>query len=237
MRTLFYNRTAYRIQNIAVPDCFISLDEFFDTQFADVSGLMNKSVTLAQNLCCRMADTEWYASCISEAYGHPDAFQGAILIGTLLVGYFNACKSLLDAAAITLATVYNLALTNKQQDFAKSQFWKELETKKPIVHERYSGFKSLSKEIVDWRDSAVHRLTPLVIVNSPGKPEEVPREKQEIRMVAKPDATISTVVEMRGETPWLNPLHFHEEWRSYLMELCRKICLDIQLNSSRRPCH
>lgn len=76
-----------------------------------------------------MADIELYASYISEAQKSPDTFKGAILIGTLLVGYFNACKSLLDAGAITLATVYNLNLTNKEKNFSKPKFWKQLNEK------------------------------------------------------------------------------------------------------------
>jgi hypothetical protein len=228
MRTWFYKRSAYDVQNVAVPECFIRLDEFFDTQFATASGLMDQSVTLADNLCCRMASIELFASYISKAYGHPNAFQGAILIGTFLVAYFNACKSLLDAAAITLATAYNLTLTNKQRDFAKSELWKELKTKQPILHGRYSRFKPLFSEIVEWRDSAVHRTNPLVVVHAPDGPDKTPRDKQRIRVVDIPDAVIRTVVEKGKDTPWVEPLHFHRKWQSRLIDLCGEICFDIQ---------
>jgi len=45
---------------------------------------MHMSVTLAENLCRRMADVELYASYIAEAQKNPAKVNGAILIGTLL---------------------------------------------------------------------------------------------------------------------------------------------------------
>jgi hypothetical protein len=176
-----------------------------------------------------MADVELYASYISEAQKSLDTFRGAILIGTLLVGYFTACKSLLDAGAITLARVYNLALTNKKMDFSKSEFWRQLDKEAgPTISGRYAPFKSLFKEIIKWRDSAVHRLTPFVITHSPGEPGKVPREKMGIKMVAQPDAGISIIVKAPKSVPWVEPLHYHKQWQSQLIEFCKEVCLDIR---------
>lgn len=228
MRTLFYRRTAYPMLNVSVPDCFIQLDEYFGTLFANTSGLMHQSTTLAHNLCRRMADIELYASFISQAANNPDIFQGATVAGTFLVGYFTGCKSLLDAGAIALARLYNLTLKNKEMDVSKPKFWKELKGKEAAVHERYTRFKGLFNEVIEWRDSAVHRITPFVIVHSPGSPEEIPRDKKYIKMVAKSDVEISTVVKMSKNIPWVEPLHFHRKWQRHLTEFCEEVCLDIR---------
>jgi len=176
-----------------------------------------------------MADVELYASYISEAQKSSDTFKGAILIGTLLVGYFNACKSLLDAGAITLATVHNLNLKNKEMDFSKTKFWKQLDKKAGhIIVGRYKTFDSLFKTVIMWRDAAVHRLTPFVVTHSPGEPGKVPREKVEIKMVAQPDAEISTVVKAAKTISWVEPLHYHRQWKSQLLNFCKAVCLDIR---------
>ena len=229
MRSWFYNRTTYTLLNVPVPECFIKLDEYFDTRFVTSHPSLHESGTLAENLCRRMADVELYASYISEAQESPDTFKGAILIGTLLVGYFNACKSLLDAGAITLATVYNLNLKNKEMDFSKTEFWKQLDKKAGhIIVGRYKTFDSLFKTVIMWRDAAVHRLTPFVVTHSPGEPGKVPREKVEIKMVAQPDAEISTVVKAAKTISWVEPLHYHRQWKSQLLNFCKAVCLDIR---------
>jgi len=229
MKTSFYNRTAYVLLSIPVPQCFIDLDEYFDTRFATSSAIGHQSVILAENLCRRMADVELYASYISEAERSLNTLKGAILIGTLLVGYFSACKSLLDAGAITLASIYNLHLSNKEMDFLKQKFWRQLDKEAgPAITSRYAPFKSLFREIIKWRDSAVHRTTPFAVTHSPGDPFKVPREKQKIKVIAQPDAVISMVVKTPKSIPWVEPLHYHKQWQSQLIEFCKEVCLDIR---------
>lgn len=230
MKTWFYNRTGYTLPNMpTVPRCFTELDEYFDTRFTTSSALTHPSVILAENLCRRMADEELYASYISDTLKSPDTFKGAILIGTLLVGYFTACKSLLDAGAITLAKIYNLTLTHKGMDFSKPKFWKQLKQETgQVIPDRYAPFRPLFDEIIEWRDAAVHRLTPFVITHSPGAPGKVPREKMEIKMVDQPDAEVSTVVKAPKNIRWVEPLHYHRKWQSQLIEFCKEVCLDIR---------
>jgi len=234
MKTSFYNRTAYTLPNMpAAPRCFIELDEYFDTRFTTPAGIKHEHVILAENLCRRMADVELYASYISKAKESPNALRGAILVGTLLVGYFVACKSLLDAGAITLAKVYVLSLTNKETDFSKQKFWKELDKKAGLtITGRYAPFKGLFKEIIEWRDSVVHRFTPFTVTHSPDDPDKVPRGEQEIKMVARPDTVISTVVKTPKSIPWVEPLHFHRKWRDELIGFCGEVCQDIQDRTS-----
>lgn len=229
MKSLFYNRTAYLLLNKSVPQCFMDLDQYFDTRFQTTRVLTHRLVVLAENLCRRMADLELYAQYISEVQIAENPVKASILIGTLLVGYFNACKSLLDAGAITLAQVYNLNLKNKDTDFNKNIFWKRLQEIGPEVHARYISFKPFVRKIVDWRDAAVHRITPFVICHSPnGPPMEVPREKVEIRMVGKPDVTIDDIARKPKEALWVEPLYYHRLWHSKLIRFCEEVCTDIQ---------
>jgi hypothetical protein len=238
MKTFFYNRTAYslKLPNTTVPQCFVELDNYFDTLFQTPVGLTQEVVILAENLCRRLADVELFTQYISEAQRKLDTFQAAILIGTFLVAYFNACKSLLDAGAITLAKIYNLKLKNREMDFSKGVFWRELEEHGgSIVVDRYAPFKSLFSEIVEWRDAAVHRLTPFVITHSPDSPEKVPREKLEIKMVDQPDTDISVIVKRAKDIRWIEPLDCHKRWREQLLGFCEQVCLDIRSQAFRKP--
>ena len=234
MKTFFYNRTAYslKLPDMTVPQCFIELDNYFDTLFQTTAGLTQEAVILAENLCRRFADVELFAHYISEAQRKPDTFQAAILIGTLLVPYFNACKSLLDAGAITLAKIHSLNLKSKEMDFSKRIFWRELEEQMgSTVVDRYAPFDTLFSEIVKWRDAAVHRLTPFVVTHGPGSPEKVPREKLEIKMVDQPDTNISAIVERAKDIRWIEPLHYHRQWRQQLLGVCEQVCLDIRTHA------
>jgi len=230
MKSSFYNRTAYQLLNVPLPQCFMELDEHFDKIFSSPNDVVtHPSVTLAENLCRRMADVELYASYISRAEESPNIFKGAILIGSLLVAYFTACKSLLDAGAITLARVYNLTLTNKEMDFSKRKFWGQLDEQAgSTIKGRYAPFKSLFNEIIKWRDAAVHRLTPLTIAHSPGKPGTVPRERMAVKMVTQPDTDIPALVKRLNSIQWVEPLHYHKQWQSQLLEFCKEVCLDIR---------
>ncbi len=229
MKTHFYNRTGYRLLNVEIPCCFTELDEYFGIVFqTERDILFHPSVTLVENLCRRMADVELYAQYIKDAQRGDNLFKAAILIGTLLVGYFASCKSLLDAGAITLATIYNLELPDKEKDFSKKKFRKQLETIGKSVHGRYTQFEKLFNEIIIWRDAALHRITPLAIVHSPGEPGKTPFEKQKVMVVAKPDADYATIVKAPTNIQWVNPLHYHEKWQGELVKFCGEICLDIR---------
>jgi len=178
-----------------------------------------------------MADIELYAMAIANSEKDKDAFKGAIAIGSFLIGYTSACKSLLDACSITLNSLYNLSLKNKEQDFTKNKFWKTLETRSPETYSRYVRFHSLFTQIVKWRDAAVHRITPLVIVHSSGDPEKKPRDQVNIRLAANPNFNLSDIANAPLNIQWVEPLALHKQWHSDLIALCEQICLDIKLNS------
>ena len=229
MKTHFYNRTGYVLLNGEIPRCFTELDEYFDIVFqTEKDTFFHPSVTLVENLCRRMAAVEMYAKYIEDAQKGKDLFRAAILIGTLLVGYFASCKSLLDAGAITLATIYKLTLSDREKDFSKKKFWKQLETVGVSVYDRYTLFNTLFSEIIIWRNAALHRITPLAIVNSPDEPGRTPLEKQKVMVVAKPDADYVTIIKAPTSIQWVNPLHYHLKWQGELIKFCGEICLDIQ---------
>jgi len=78
-----------------------------------------------------MGDIDTYAQDISDVLNDSAPKYREILVGTLLVGYFSACKALFDAAAISLSKVYSLTSTDKngqhplkykQMDFSKRKF-------------------------------------------------------------------------------------------------------------------
>jgi len=229
MKTFFYNRTAYPLLNLQVPKCFIELDEYFDKIFQSDSALYQKSVLLVENLCHRMADVEVHARYISEEQNRDNTFKAAIFIGTLLVGFFTSCKSVLDAGAIALNAIYNLNLPEREQDFGKLKLLNRLKEKTgAVIYNRYLVYKNVIQEIIDWRDSAVHRHTPFCVVHSPGRPEVTTRDKQEIKLANQLDADIYKVVTMADTIQWVEPLHFYNKWHSQLIDFCADICLDIR---------
>ena len=150
MRTLFYNRTPYVRLKQRVPECFIELDCYFGEIFQSGTEILQKHTILAENICHRMADVEVYAEYISEELKRNNAGQAAIYIGTLLVGFFTACKSLLGAGAIALNEIYQLEIDDpKKQDFRKGTLWNRLRGKgEHAVYNRYSVYKDLIDEIV-----------------------------------------------------------------------------------------
>jgi len=174
-----------------------------------------------------MADVELYACFIGDAQKNSDLIKASILIGTLLVGYFSSCKSLLDAGAITLTKVYNLPLRNKEMDFiSKPKFWRELNGVSTTVHSRYMSFKDFFDEITKWRDSAIHRITPFVTTYSQTSDKGL--TPTEIKIASKPEYGIAEILEPTPMLPLVEPLYFHRNWQSRMIEFCGEICSDIR---------
>ena len=128
--TYFYNRTIYPRIATPVPDCFLELDKHFaaigitqDRKFLYSVPIL----TLAENLCRRMADIDYYAEAISASLADATgAFAQAKVVGTLLVGYFGACKSVLDAIALAIDDLFGLGLSGGNCDLRKAMFWNRL---------------------------------------------------------------------------------------------------------------
>jgi hypothetical protein len=233
MKTGFYNISGYALlDKVPVPSCFIELDDYFDAQFAGpVAAFRHPAVLLAHNLSRRMADIDSYAQDISDVLNNSAAKYGEIRVGTLLVGFFSACKALLDAAAISLASVYSLTLTDKneeehklsykQMDFSKRDFWKALDNNIGVKR-RFERFQQLSSEVVLRRDVAVHRVAPFTaqIANA--------AQHMEIKMATKPDADMSDYASPWNNEDWIGPLDLNRKWRPLFLELCKEVCDDIK---------
>lgn len=229
MKSHFYNRTPYPHINVPVPVCFIEMDNYFDSKFSDINELFKTAgLKLTENICRRIADVDMYASVIENMLNNSNAYKAATLTGSFMVGYLSACKSLLDAGSISLSEIYSLPLSNKEKDFSKGKFWNQLLIVNKVVHKRYFAFKKLFEEIIKWRDAAVHRIAPLIIVHGKGHPEKVKREDMEIKMIADPNLDISDFIANTKETEWIEPLDLHKNWRGEFIKFCEELCKDIK---------
>lgn len=231
MKAHFYfnNNSAFRFIPVPLPQCFIELDDKFDVIFNDFSAaLRHPSVKLAMNVCRRMADVELYACFISDWEKDKDIWKACIIIGSLLVAYFGACKSFLDSISITLNILFNLALSNKEQDVGKRKFWSVLQKRDGAVYSRYVPFRRFFNDIIRWREAAVHRVTPLVIVHMPTDPPNVPRDKMVLRVVAHPEPDFGQLIKSPTDVHWIGPIDLHNQWHSEFITLCNNICSDIR---------
>ncbi|MFH0897504.1 MAG: hypothetical protein V1850_05615, partial [Candidatus Bathyarchaeota archaeon] len=188
------------------------------------------SVLLAHNLFLRISDIDNYSQDISVVLNGSVHKYGEIRVGTLLVGYFSACKALLDAAAISLSTLYSLTFTDKkgerplrlkQRDFSKTYFRKALE-KDIALKNRFEKFKLVSDDVVSWRDVAVHRV-PTLVVQRPNATKHM-----EIKMAVKPEADMLYFMNSQDDKDWMDPLDLHRKWRPLFIELCEEVCRDIR---------
>src|SRR6185436_9250962 len=146
MRTTFYSSSAYLSAQLTVPPCFVELDAFFEPIVPDIpTGWRHFHLRHAENICRRMGDIDLYAWFILDAQAHPDPIWAATIIGSYLVGFFSACKSLFDAGAICLTELHRLNLGHREQDMAKGRFWTALQNTSPRSFTRFNTFRSTCK--------------------------------------------------------------------------------------------
>jgi len=231
MKTYFYNRTIYRvIKDIDLPNCFLDIDDFYDNKFDNITNaLKNPFVIHTENMCKRMGNVDFYAYIISEEFKNKaNMFESAILISSYLIGYFSSCKSFLDSIAIALSDIYKLDLSNKQKDFGKNVFWKKIVHAEPSTTDRYHKYEDIYDEIIFWRDSSIHRVSPLVMVHTSGPPENTPKEMQSIKLLAEPD---QFGFEFNSKSnKWCDVLELHHKWRPAFINLCENVLSDIKNN-------
>lgn len=231
MRTYFYGRSLFSaITELEIPSCFIELDESFGEQDVGrdvLEWLANSRVALAENLCRRFANVDWYALKIGAAQDEKNVGSAVHLVQTLLVGYFSSAKSLLDAAAITLDGVLALGLSHKKQDLSQEWFWRALESSHAERFRKYKPFRSLSGEVNAWRHAAVHRVTPIVLPSATS--EELPRDQISIGLINDPEPTMEgdAFVVSRGKDALIDPLDLHSSWRPKFVELSRLLCEEL----------
>ena len=231
MRTYFYGTSLYsHMSHVELPKCFVELDEILGAEDSneDIVLAMNMpKVKMAENICRRMADIDWYANNIEAATQEDNIGKATFLTMTLLVGYFGSCKSLLDAAAISLNEINSLGLKEKEQDLGKGRFWNQLIGSNFNAFKKYKPFRSLGREVIKWRDSAVHRQSPIILPN--GITGERPRDELKIWLINDPEPRIQghAITVAEGENVRINPLSLHTKWRSKFVSLCGQLCSDI----------
>ena len=231
MRTYFYGRSLYSyMSHVERPKCFVELDEILGAEDSNediVLAINMPKVKMAENICRRMADIDWYANSIEAAMQEDNIGKASLLTMTLLVGYFGSCKSLLDAAAISINQIYSLGLKEKEQDFGKGKFWNQLRKIDPSGFSSYKPFMALADDVIKWRVPAVHRQSPIILPN--GITGERPRDELKIWLINDPKPRIQghAITVAEGGNVRINPLSLHTKWRSKFVSLCGQLCSDI----------
>lgn len=224
----FYNRTLLRFLGVHTPQPFIDLDSAIDHFYRDVSTVtLSIEVKHGENICRRYADLHLYDKNLREALKHPDAFNGALLAGSYLVSYCSSAKSLLDSVSIALNEVKEMNLPNKKQDFSRKDFWEKFKKSDSQCCKRYEPLKNWFDEVVHWRDSAVHRITPLIIVHSAGPLEDKSRDELQIKIIPSPDVGLSDLLVKKENLKWKNPTFLSNEWNPHIEKLIHLICEDL----------
>jgi hypothetical protein len=233
VRYPFYKLTAYDGTNKEpVPPCFVALDAFLKENMAVFDfEVGRRRMLLAENLCRRMADVDYFAMLIGDAINAAQAkhqvWGSTVVVSSLAVAHFSACKSLLDAAAIALNELYGLGLDPKKSDFGRPHFWNVLKTMDEKVHARYAGFRDLAGEIIDWRDSAVHRIAPVAVIAGPNNPQSNTPGRMSVMLSGD-----HTNLGLTGSVEHLiEPLHFHLKWRPRLLAICKESCTDVEISA------
>jgi hypothetical protein len=236
---LFFQRSAYPFIGVNPPSCFTSIAKELAVIIVDCGSNVheaykNPSFILAENLCRRMGDLELYEGAIKRELNDPNQWKAVVVIGSLMVGYFSTAKSILDAGSVALSHLYQLGLSNKEQDFSKQKFWKSLARADSNAHNRYSQFRGHFDGIVKWRDSAVHRLTPFLIIDANMEkignrpPEQIARSEVAILMSANPDTDMPSLLANARGMKWSDPLDIPTSWKPKFIAYCEQLCNDIK---------
>jgi hypothetical protein len=236
MATPFYLRTTYRLSEEPVPACFLTLDDHFAAKLPPVEdGALHYGMVLAELVCSRMADVEMYAFLMDDArqrqslkaaeMNHDADLKTAVMTRAFLVAYLGACRALLDAAALTLGTLYEIPLTGSECSFRNGDFWHQFVMLAPNAHRRYHGQRLFYNEVNQWADETASRIAPLVLLQhhyGAFARREVLLQALDERHIDIEDLTAEGV----GRN-WIDPLVLHTRWKPQLLTLCERLCLDI----------
>lgn len=253
MKTYFHERTAYRLSNDPVPNCFFKLDEYFDTVFESAQqAYQHQSLLLAEQTCGRMADVEMYAFLLDDAqrrhsreefstnsapdvepflrHSDPETDKGSVLVRSFMYGYLAACKALLDSAALTLSELYQLPLHQADQRFENPEFWHELVIAAPNVHRRYHAKRTFFYEVTRWRDEAVNRIPPVALLHG-----HLTNRDLQLKVINEKSDNLPHITESPTNIEWIEPLTLHSNWKPNLLDLCERICVDIEKQTQVSP--
>jgi hypothetical protein len=235
MKTYFYERTAYKLSDEAVPECFLKLDDHFDVALAyDQNLYAQRSVLLAESVCSRMADVEMYAFLLEDtrkrnSIDRKEDEKAAILTRSFLLGFLCASRALLDSCAVTLAMLYELKIAKADRSFSNGDFWHQLVLVVPAVHRRYHPLRLFFNDVMRWQAETVYRVPPLVVLQ--GQYGHLPGREAQLKVA---DDTAYELTQMAAEphrVNWIDPMELYTRWKPRLLSVCEKVCLDLQENS------
>jgi hypothetical protein len=235
MKTYFYERTAYKLSNEAVPACFVKLDEHFDGALAyDHNLYAHRSVLLAESVCSRMADVEMYAFLLEDtrkrnSIDRKEDEKAAILTRSFLLGFLAASRALLDSCAVTLATLYELKIAKLDRTFTNSDFWHQLVLVAPAAHRRYHPLRLFFAEVMRWQVETVYRVPPLVVLQ--GQHGHLPGREAQLKVADDAAWELPQMAAEPHRINWIDPLELYTRWKPRLLSLCEKVCQDLQENT------
>ena len=226
-RGLLWQRTAFSIIHVDTPEplrqfAFTLAAVLAEQNWTAADVLQDSRVIAGTNIIRRMGDLAVYESFIRCELVAMNPYRAATLTGSLLVGFFSASKAVLDAVTIALSVALKLPLTRKEQDFAKRKFWAVLRNASRSVAEEIEPFRAFTADVVRWRDAAVHRTTPLVVVDAyverlaDKSRERLRVDESWIRMAADPEADIGS---MDRNLKWIEPLDLPTAWQQKFEDL------------------
>lgn len=239
MWTPFYERTAYHLSDEPVPNCFVKLDEHFAAREpTGPNPPLHFGLVLAESVCARMADVEMYAYLMEDArkrhslelseVSRDADTKAAVLSHSFLIGYLGACRALLDSAAVTLGTLYELPLPVSECRFNNGDFWHQFVVCDPNAHRRYHPLRLFFNEILQWSDESAVRVPPLVLTEH--HYGQFSRRETLLRVLDEPKLNVEAMAEDVFSLTWIDPLDLNRRWKPKLLSLCEKLCVDIQEN-------
>lgn len=235
MKTYFYERSAYKLSDEAVPECFLKLDEHFDVALAyDHNLYAHRSVLLAESVCSRMADVEMYAFLLEDtrkrnSIERKEDEKAAILTRSFLLGFLCASRALLDSCAVSLAMLYELKIAKADRTFMNGDYWHQLVLVAPAVHRRYHPLRLFFNEVMRWQAETVYRVPPLVVLQ--GQYGHLPGREAQLKVADDAAWELPQMAAEPHRVNWIDPLELYTRWKPRLLSLCEKICHDILENT------
>lgn len=234
MKTVFYERTAYRLSETPVPAFFVALDDHFDktlTVSMPRNALVHPMLLYAESICARLADVEMYAFLIEDArrrhrMDKEGDMKAAILTRSFFLGYLGAARAVLDSCAETLDGVLELELPRADRTFASTLFWQRVVQHAPNTHRRYHTMRIFFHEVFRWQVETTDRVVPLEMVRATFG-QYATRETQ-MKVLDEAEVDLRDIALHRGTMNWLDPLLLHARWKPQFLQVCERVCLEIK---------
>lgn len=234
MKSNFVERTLYRLMRLPAPSCFLRLDDHFDLALPMQparGAATHLPVLLAERLCARFAEVEWYADSILDARKREGLdreadVKAALLTRAWFVGYLGAARAFLDAAAATLDSVYDLRLARADCTFASSFFWQTLVEQSPNTHRRYHTNRIFFNEVFRWCAESADRVAPLEVIYATFGPYST--RDAHLRVLDEAEMLYATLAQGRRTLNWIDPLSLHDRWKAHLLSLSERLCDEIR---------